>query len=149
MGLVATADYIKTLIENNTIVTTVPNFPINNVIYGDQEQVAEAVTVCVDPGELIQEELYGSRKAKYVMRHYIMIYIKTLESVQQNRRICDLVAEHIQDLIDANPRMNNTTLDASVTEIRPGYVLRGNSILRSSRLTVTSIVSKILPQSGG
>ena len=149
MGLVSTTDYIKQLIESNKTVVALPDYPINDVFYGDQEQVAQNVTVCVDPGPLNEEQLYGSRKQKLQMRHYVMVYIKTLENVQLNRRICDIIAEHVANLINAHPRLDGTALEGRVVEILPGYVLRGNSILRSSRLTVTSTVSTILPQSGG
>ena len=96
-----------------------------------------------------QDVVYGNRKAEYTMKHYIMVYIKTVGSTQDNRRICDIVAQYIADLIDANPTLGGNVIQSSVTDITPGYVQRGQSILRSTRITVGSKFTKILPQSGG
>ncbi len=149
MGSVETTDYLVQLVKDNPVVAGLLEWPITDVFYGDQEEIARSVTVCVDPGPTVQDIIYGSRKAEYTMSHYIMVYIKTVGSVMQNRRICDIVSQHIMDLVDANPRLGNTVIQSSVTEVRPGYVQRGQSVLRSTRLTINSKFTKILPQSGG
>ena len=149
MGLTEVCNYLVQLIANNPAVPELSDWPISDVFYGDQEEIARSVTVCIDPGPVNQDVVYGSRKAEYTMKHYIMVYIKTVGSTQDNRRICDIVAQYIADLIDANPTLGGNVIQSSVTDITPGYVQRGQSILRSTRITVGSKFTKILPQSGG
>lgn len=145
MGLVETADYLKALVESNPVVPGLTDFSIEDVFYGDQENLARNITVCVDPGEKVVSQLYGSRRAIYDARHYIMAYAKTLAGSEQNRRICDLVAEHLETLVNANPKLGGTVIQSHVAEVRPGYVQRGDSIVRSTRLTVVSTTEKNLP----
>ena len=148
MGLVEVADYLVALIKDNSVVAALPDWPILDVFYGDQEEIARSVTVCIDPGPINQDVVYGSRKAEYTMRHYVMVYVKTVGSVQQNRRYCDIISQHISDLIDSYPQLGGNVIQSSVIEINPGYVLRGQSILRSTRLTVSSKFTIQLPQLG-
>lgn len=148
MGLVAVADFLVQLVKDNSVVPDLDDWPITDVFYGDQEEIARAVTVCVDPGEVLQTDLYGSRRALYTMKHYIMIYIKTVGSMAQNRRICDQVAEFLKDVVETEPTLDGLVIQSSVTEVRPGYVQRGQSILRSTRLIIESQYTKQLPQLG-
>lgn len=148
-ALVAVCDHLTALIEANKTVAASPDFPITQVFYGDQEQISSSVVVCIDPGEKTASTVYGSRKVEYDLTHFIMVYARTQGSVQSNRRLCDVVSEHIEDLINADPKLGGLVIQSHVSNVRPGYTQRSNSIIRSTRLTITSTITAILPQLGG
>lgn len=111
---------------------------IARIFYGDQANIPETPTVCVEAGPMHAEYAGAPFVTDNRFIVYILVYhskINIREGIQLTRLECDQLAEAIQDELHVDKTMGDTVISGFVTDIDPNYARRGNVLLCTSRLT--------------
>lgn len=124
--------YLQELIEANKTGLALGD----KVYYGDQEKIPFTPTVCVEAGDKRRELNGAPRRVMTPMISYILVYASKVGETGENRLTADRLSEQIETLIHANRTLDGRVIHSLVTAIEFGYLMRGNSLFRTSRLTV-------------
>lgn len=131
----------------NLLVTKLTNasnqLGLQGVYYGDQALLPATPIVCVEPDMKEVVEFSPFRKVDSMITIFIIVYTSAVESPQANRQDSDALAEKIEAFIhkDAQllrPDLSASVIDCYITRVASGYVKKGTSIIRASRLTFTA-----------
>lgn len=136
------AQRIKDLITANKVPLT-----IDAIWYGDQSQVPNGRTVCIEP---VTVNRVMSGAPDMVQNNFVVVVIVYLEKVgelQALRTECNVLAEAIEDLLHSHLDLDDNAHTANsdivvhgfVSENLSGYAYKQNRLVRSSRLTWTGI----------
>lgn len=125
------------------------NLGLGGVAYGDQDRIPVNPYVCVEPDNK-NADLNGSpRRTMNTFVIYILVYYSAVGSPQDNRAEADILADAIEDLFNSDSHMGDAPTGlvdhCMIASINSGYVKKGNSLMRSSRLTLTAQVQAQLP----
>jgi hypothetical protein len=124
---------------------------VENVIYGDQEQIPFNPYICVEPDNKRRTINGVKRRAEVDFAIGVLIYMGDITDPLSNRKDADTLAEAVEVVIDADARFgtppNDLVIHSFNESIESGYNRKGNSILRTSRLSVTAKSQIILPPS--
>lgn len=144
---VALCDYLFNLISSNKGTVGLPTgTDVVNVFYGDQDTIQFVPAVCVEPDNKHREYNGVRRRTENSFRIGVLIYHGKVTDPQSNRRDADVMSEAIETLIHANATFGGLVISSLVSDIDSGYQRKGdNTVLRSSRLTVTGVSQTILP----
>lgn len=139
------AELLMTKLQNNSMA-----LGLQGVFYGDQNLIPATPVVCVEPDGKDVTQITGFRKIDYDVNIFLLVYHGAIGSIQLNRQNTDLLAESIETLIHADKGLLRADGTASVihcyiTKIASGYVKKGNSTLRASRLTFLAKTQAQLP----
>ena len=118
---------------------------VTNVFYGDQDKIQFVPAICVEPDNKHREFNGVRRRTENDIRTGILIYHGRVADPQSNRKDCDIMAEAVETLIHNDPQLGGNVISVLVTDIDSGYQTKGNSVLRSARLTVMSKTQTLLP----
>lgn len=136
------AKYLENLLKTRHADTGVE---VQDVYYGDQENIPRTPSACVDPGGKRRDLQGAPRRTEATMTNYVIVYHYEVKSMQDVREAADRVAEKIEDIIHEDAYMGNSVFDSMVTAVESGYLMRRNSLYRASRLTVEARAMKQLP----
>lgn len=144
-SVVDAADYLVTLLTSQMTQTG-----LQAVYYGDQETLPVTPCACVETGNKSRELTGMQKKYSLSMEVYVLVYHSGVTDVQTQRRNNDVLAETIEDLIHQDHNMKRTDgtnrfLDTFVSTSEPGYVTKGGSVVRATRLTVSILSQQFLP----
>lgn len=126
----------------NKFVDNQQAYGIHSVFYGDQDRLPGTPCVCLEP-DIKAKSLNGApRRVLVIMTLYVLIYFSAVGSPQDNRHDADAFAEDLEDLIEKDPYLLDDVgakrvIHCYVTNNESGYVRKGSSIMRSSRLTIS------------
>lgn len=141
-SLVDMGNYLITLMQANVATF---NCTVDDIYYGDQSSFPRTPSFCMDPGTK-QRELNGApRRTLVTLTNYVIIYHNPVTSMQTVREQDDQMAEALEALIHADAQMGGLVIDSLVTSIESGYLMRGKSMYRASRLTVQATQQDMLP----
>lgn len=144
-SVVDAADYLVTLLTSQMTQTG-----LKAVYYGDQETLPVTPCACVETGNKARELRGVPKRYNLTMEVYVLVYHSGVTDVQTQRRSNDVLAETLEDLIHQDHKMKRTDgtdrfLDAVVSASEPGYVTKGGSVVRATRLTVSIMSQQSLP----
>jgi hypothetical protein len=123
---------------------------VKAVYYGDQDKLAVTPCLCVESGEVTRELIGYPRKIKVTLHTHILLYHSAIRSVQTQREAGDIVIDDLTAVLHANHTLRDDdgqpmVLDSLVTDIQPGYVTKGETLLRGARLTIRLTSQELLP----
>lgn len=116
---------------------------LDDVWYGDQEQVPHARTVCIEPVTVTRNISGAPDMVQNNFTVAILIYLARVQDLQVTRQECDILAAAIEDLfhthLDLDDNIHTAGSDIVVhgfiNENMSGYSYKGNRLIRSARLT--------------
>ncbi len=123
------------------------------VYYGDQERITTTPVACVEPVNKQNNLDMGaaSRLLNPVISVTIILYHSAVASTQSNRHDADAFAEAIETFVNIDRTLNNGVvgndiiIHGYVTGIESGYVTKGNTVMRASKINYSAISRIILP----
>lgn len=118
---------------------------IQAVYYGDQNRLPVTPAVCIEPDAKTNTLKSAFRMVSLDFKVYILIYHSQVTSPQDNRRNADALAEAVETLIHADKDLGGRVIHCMIDEIASGYVTKGNSLVRASRLTFSALSQNQLP----
>lgn len=129
--------------------TNATDLGLAGVAYGDQDRIPSSPYACVEPDHKGAELNGVPRRTMNVFTIYVLLYYGAVGSNQDNRAEADLLADKVEDLLNADSHMGDASTGlvdhCMVVGVDSGYVRKGNSLMRSSRLTLTAQVQAQLP----
>lgn len=138
--LVQVADYLETLM--NTVKTT---YGINNVYYGDQNKLAGARCVCIEPDTKTNSDYKGAfRMVTPEYSVFVIVYELRILDPQFNRKEADAVAESLEAEIHKDASMGGLVVDSHVALVESGYRIIDTTLARVTRLNVRATGRGIL-----
>lgn len=121
------------------------------VFYGDQDKLPTTPMICIEPDRKVRTLNGVPRRTLVEFRVHVILYHSGVTSPQTNRRDADEMAEEIEALLHADPRLGASAgtqlaVNSLVTSIESGYVTKAGSLVRASRLTFDVTSQAQLPQ---
>jgi hypothetical protein len=144
-SLVTFSQWVKTHLEDAAFLAS---SGIQMVTYGDQEKIAATPTVCVEPSEKGREYNGAPRRTLVRFEIFILIYHGSLQSVQQNRKEADQLAEAVEARLHDDPTCGSLVVSSLVSNLSSGVANKGGTLLRATRLTFTAQSQTMLPMAG-
>jgi hypothetical protein len=115
------------------------NHGLEDVFYGDQALIPRTPAVAIEPGQktasLNGPGIRGRVRNDFIV--YLLVYVAKITDEQENRLGSEELAESIEALLHDNTKLDGLISHGYVTSIESGYVQRGNSLMRSARITWT------------
>lgn len=141
-------DITQALVDKLT--TNSASLGLKGVFYGDQDKLSATPIACVEPDMKDNISISPFRKLEIEMTIYIVVYHSLVESAQLNRKDADNMADAIETLIHLDKGLLRLDGTARVTHcyikrIASGYVKKGSSVVRASRLTFSARTQNQLP----
>lgn len=140
--LIEMGDYLVDLLTSNK-----SSLGLQDVFYGDQNNIPRTPTACMDPGDKRRELNGAPRRTLVTLTNYIIVYHNKMQSTAKVRREDDLLAEAIEAVIHQDGTMAGLVIHSMVTSIESGYLMRDRTMFRASRITVEATVQEMLPYS--
>lgn len=132
------AQAIKAFIESNK-----DELGIKAVYYGDQQTFAAYPTVCVEPA-ITSRDLSGmSYMTDNNFQVSILVYVASLDGIENIQEKCDSVSENIQDAVNAESidaqfaggtRFGGIIVSGNTARLEYGYKMLSNRLTRCNRL---------------
>jgi hypothetical protein len=124
---------------------------LKGIYYGDQNKLPITPIACVEPDNKDIISISPFRKVEIELTLYIVVYHSYVESPQANRQEADLMAESIETLIHADKGLLRTdgtprVIHCYIKQVTSGYVKKGTSTVRASRLTFSARTQNQLPE---
>lgn len=139
-SLAAYADYLYNLVVSNK-----EALGLQDVYYGDQDNIPVTPVVCVEPDNKSRVLKRIGRGTDVSFTVYFLLYHSSIRDPQGNRRDADALAERLEELVHNNERAGGLVVTSLVTRVESGYATKTNSIMRASRLTVEADSQHRLP----
>lgn len=118
---------------------------IGAVFYGDQNRLPVTPALCVEPDGKTNTLKSAFRVIAIEFKVYVLLYHGSVTSPQDNRRAADALAEAVETLIHADRTLGGLVTHCMVDEVASGYITKGSTLIRSSRLTFSAISQNQLP----
>jgi hypothetical protein len=144
-SLVEFTSWVKTHLEDPAFLAA---SGIQAVTYGDQEKIAVTPTVCVEPVEKARDYNGAPRRTLVTFEVYVLIYHGALQSVQDNRKETDDLAEAVETQLHSDPTCGSLVVSSLVSNLSSGVANKGGTLLRATRLTFTAQSQIQLPMAG-
>lgn len=144
-SIVVVAKYLQNWIR--TAMATGPVAPLRDVYYGDQAKIPFTPVACVETGDKRRSLNGAPRRVDTPMTIYILIYHFTVGNNEVVREEADQLGEDVETLIHTDVRLDGLVIDSLVTSLEYGYARRGDSLFRTSRLTLECRQQVQLPSS--
>lgn len=139
-SLQAVGEYLFNLLEEHQV-----ELSLAAVYYSDQERIPVTPVVCVETGSKKQELIAAPRRTDTFYTVYLLVYHNAVQDAATTRREVEARAEAIETLVHTKPNLEGLVIHAYVTSLEHGYVTKGGSIFRASRLTVECQSKLTLP----
>jgi hypothetical protein len=107
----------------------------SDIYYGDIEKVPRSPSIAVEPVERPRELAGVSMQVENAFTVYIFVYVLGIDSSQDLRKSCDVLAESIEDVLHTNKKLSGLLIQSWVTNFESGYAVRGGVLLKCVRLT--------------
>lgn len=120
---------------------------VADVWFTDQNKIPRTPAVCVEPNTK-RRDYRGSAISPLLdvsFENYILVYASRITDVQQNAVDAVVLAELIEDLIDADNQMQGQMIATLVTLVEYGIANKSGMLMRSARITVTGMTQKFKP----
>lgn len=137
--------WVKSNLEDPTFMSMLG---IKSVTYGDQEKLAVVPTVCVEPSGKNRNYNAAPRRTAVSLEVFVLIYHGSLQSVQENRKEADQLAEDVESRLHLDPTCGGLVISSYVSNLSSGVANKGGTILRATRLTFTAQSQVMLPMAG-
>jgi hypothetical protein len=121
---------------------------LEEIYYGDQAKIPVTPVACIEPGEKRSSWKGAQRMARVEFEAYVLVYHNDVRSPQDNRRAADKLAEDIASVISSHAQFEGLVISNLVTSVESGYVDRGSTTMRSSRITFQALSQELLPSTG-
>lgn len=118
---------------------------IQQVFYGDQNRLPVTPAACIEPGSKKNTLKSAFRVVSIDFEVYILLYHSSVTSPQDNRRAADAMAEAVEVLIHADKDLGGLVIHCMIDEVASGYVSKGSTLMRASRLTFSALSQNQLP----
>lgn len=116
------------------------------VYYGDQAKLPKRVTVCIEPNTKQTTLKNAQRGVTREFEVFVLVYYTSLNQPGQLNRVdADMIAEELEEHLNANPQMDGKVVHCMVTEVASGYSTKDGTIVKSSRLTFSGMTTDRLP----
>lgn len=141
-SLVEVCDY-----QYNKMIDNKANLGLADVFFGDQNTIPTTPVVCIEP-QMKVNSLRESAAARYIdieFTLFFLVYFSFIQSPQENRRGSDALAEAIESVVHADRTLGGLVIHGYCTLIESGYTTKGNSLLRSNKITYIAQSKSILP----
>jgi hypothetical protein len=112
---------------------------IEQVFYGDQDLIGATPAVAVETGPLTQTLAGVSYRTENTFVVFFLVYHGELRNKQATKKACEELAEAIRTEVNANLTLDGLVLQGNVTNIEPGYAIRSNTMMRTTRISWTGI----------
>ena len=141
--IVTVAKYWQSAFEQDT------TLDLQDVFYGDQNRIPRTPALCVETGDKRRELNGAPRRTRVDMTIFFLVYHSTIADAQTNRENTDRMAFAVEDFIHQDPDLGGLIVHGMVTSIEPGFVSRGNTMYRASRITYEATSQIQLPSTSG
>lgn len=141
--LTEVCEYVETLLRTNQSL-----LGLEEVFYGDQAKIPVTPVACVEPGEKRSSWKGAQRMARVEFEGYVLVYSCVVGTPQDNRKFADKLADDIAALISSHAQFEGLVISNLVTNVESGYVDRGSTTMRSSRITFQALSQELLPSTG-
>lgn len=141
-SLVVIADYMLDKLKDNKA-----TLGIMEAYYGDQDKLATTPVVCVEP-QYKANALRQAATARMLDIEFnltFLVYHSFIVSPQENRRGSDALAQDIEDLVHSDRDLNGLVIHGYCTLNESGYTTKGNSLVRSNKITYVAQSQFVLP----
>jgi hypothetical protein len=133
-------EYLFDLLETNAA-----ELGLGAVYYGDQERLPVTPAACIETGRTTKELVAIPRRVDTEFEAFIILYHNPVQDVSATRREVERLAEAVEDLVHTKPTLDGLVIHAFVSILEHGYVTKGGTVVRASRLLVTSKSKQNLP----
>jgi hypothetical protein len=141
-SLTVWADWVKSYLDDETWRTAAG---IAQVLYGDQESIAQVPLVCVEPSEKRREFNGAPRRTAIEFELFVLIYYGTLQAAALNRKEVDEIAERVEQRLHTALTCDGLVINSLVTNLTSGAANKGGKLIRATRLTFTATSRINLP----
>ena len=117
----------------------------DTVFYGDQDRIPGGLILCVEPDKRTRELSGAPRKVAIDVDLYLLVYINKLLDSEAARKMADEVVEGLEEFLHTDPQMNGQVIHNMVTNTESGYSNKGNTLIRTSRITLSIQSQQFLP----
>jgi hypothetical protein len=127
-------------------------YEARDVFFGDQQRIPRTPALCVEPGGKVRQLQGAPRRTEVTLSVYIIVYHYLVAQASVVREADDQLAETIEafmheaqnnQLLDTNSEP--TVIDSMVTNVESGWMPKGNSLFRASRLAFEARTQVQLP----
>ena len=118
---------------------------LEDVYYGDQNRVPVTPALCIEPETKTNTLKSAFRTVNVEFKVYIIVYHSQVASPQDNRRNADALAEALETFVHADRDLGGLVTHCMIDEIASGYITKGTTLMRASRLTFSAISQNQLP----
>lgn len=142
-SLVEVCDY-----QYNKMVDNKANLGLVDVYFGDQDKIPVTPVVCIEPQikTNILNEAGAGRLISIEFRLFFLVYYSFIQSPQDNRRGADALAEAIESVVHSDRTLGGLITHGYCTDVESGYTTKGNSLIRSNKITFVGTTARaILP----
>jgi hypothetical protein len=138
-SVVTVTQYLYDLLKDNAVSGFSETIDSDLVFWGDQNRLPGYPALCVEAGPKTRELTGALRQTQNNITVYIIVYHGEVASTQSNRKLSEQLAESIETVIHGDPYLGDNVIHSFVSEMVPGYVVRGTSPVVATRLTVSCL----------
>lgn len=121
-------------------------FNLEDVFYGDQNQIPRTPALCLEPDgkRRVIEGVGGSGRVLNTMGLYVLLYISKVQDTQVSARDALVLAESIEAYMHQDKSSGGLLVHGYCTEVEPGYRTRGDTRFRACRIKFEGINKTVL-----
>ena len=104
---------------------------------GDQNLIPRTPSLCVIAGSKTRQLVGAPMKFHNNFTVYLMIYHAEVRDEQKNYRDSMTLSEALETILNdrSNRSLSQQLIESWITAVEPGYTTKGNSLLRTTRMT--------------
>lgn len=108
---------------------------VDKVYYGDQELIPTYPAIAVEGGRKIRRLNNAGSHFDLTLSTTIWVHHGEVQSSEITSREIDSLSEQVEDQLHGNVRMDGAVIFGYVVDTTPGVRVRGDVMLRTTRLT--------------
>lgn len=118
---------------------------IQQVFYGDVDNVGPTPLVCVVPGSKARVLQGAPRKTEVNFELVVIVYLGRLADTEATLQASDAAAEAVETRLHSNQTCGGIVIHSLVTDLTSGVTNKGGNLIRATRLTWTAKSQVLLP----
>lgn len=115
---------------------TKDTYGLLDVFYGDQSLIPRSPCLCVEPGPKNRQVGGVNRRSDNTFYVYLILYHGEVRSSQSNMKDVVTLAEQIETVVHADPRLGGLVTHCFCSQVLPGYQQKTGGLMRAARITV-------------
>ena len=131
-SMVTVVDFVKELLEN-------ADLGLQDVFYGDQDFIPRFPAAVVEPNSLVEAPTTAGFSKENHFQVMVMIFHSQLGSSEVTKRECDLAAEAVKDVLNADRQLGGLVTWGYVSSTDYGYAMRGKQTIQATRMLYEAI----------